>query len=134
MALGLERTTVVRARAEECRPQRGAPRVELADVVTARAVAPLDRLTAWCLPLAAEGGRVLALKGETAAEEVTTHRTTIARLGAGPPVVLRCGVGLIDPPTTVVQMVRERVVGSAGPRRGSRSGGRDRSGTTDRQD
>jgi 16S rRNA (guanine527-N7)-methyltransferase len=65
-ALGLDRITVVRGRAEECVPKRGAPRFGLADVVTARAVAPLDRLTAWCLPLAAEGGRVLALKGDSA--------------------------------------------------------------------
>ena len=110
MALGLDRTTVVRARAEECVPDRGSPRFEPADVVTARAVAPLDRLTAWCLPLAAEGGRVLALKGESAADEIAAHRDAIAKLGGGLPLLLHCGAGLIDPPTTVVQISRERVV------------------------
>src|SRR5690349_12658888 len=45
-ALGLDRTTVVRARAEEC-----VGKLPGADVVTARAVAPLDRLAGWCLPL-----------------------------------------------------------------------------------
>ncbi len=61
--LGLgERVSVVRARAEE---HRGT-----FDVVTCRAVAPLPRLVGWCLPLIAPGGRLLALKGSTAAEEL----------------------------------------------------------------
>jgi 16S rRNA (guanine527-N7)-methyltransferase len=122
--LGLDRTTVVRARAEECVPKRGSPRFGLAAVVTARAVAPLDRLTAWCLPLAAEGGRVLALKGESGAEEVERHRGTIARLGGTEPTVLRCGVDVIDPPTIVVQVVRAAKppapVSAASRRRGRR--------------
>jgi 16S rRNA (guanine527-N7)-methyltransferase len=105
-ALGLDRITVVRGRAEECVPKRGSPRFGLADVVTARAVAPLDRLTAWCLPLAAEGGRVLALKGESAEAEVEAHRGAVVRLGGAPPMVLRCGSGVIDPPSTVIQVFR----------------------------
>ena len=39
-------------------------------MVTARAVAPLDRLAGWCLPLLRAGGLLLALKGTTAAEEL----------------------------------------------------------------
>ena len=70
-ALGLDSTvTVVRGRAEDI---AGGPPAA-ADVVTARAVAPLDRLAGWCLPLAAIGGRLLALKGASAAEEVAEHR------------------------------------------------------------
>jgi len=106
-ALGLDRITVVRGRAEECVPKRGSPRFGLADVVTARAVAPLHRLTAWCLPLAAEGGRVLALKGESAEAEAEAHREAVVRLGGAPPRVLRCGSDVIDPPTTVIEVVRE---------------------------
>ena len=52
-----------------------------ADVVTARAVAPLDRLAGWCLPLAAVGGRLLALKGASAADEVAEHAEAVAELG-----------------------------------------------------
>jgi 16S rRNA (guanine527-N7)-methyltransferase len=114
-ALGLDRTTVVRARAEECVPGRGAPRFELADVVTARAVAPLDRLTAWCLPLAAKGGRVLALKGESAVEEVEAHRDVIARLGGDSPLVRHCGVGVLEAPTTVIEITRSRLVEGRSP-------------------
>jgi 16S rRNA (guanine527-N7)-methyltransferase len=106
--------TVVRARAEEYAGGafRGSPSTEVvpADIVTARAVAPLDRLASWCLPLAALGGRLLALKGATAAEEVAAHREAIGGLGGAAPVVRLCGVDVIDPPATVVEIVREREV------------------------
>ncbi|HLT12439.1 MAG TPA: 16S rRNA (guanine(527)-N(7))-methyltransferase RsmG [Micromonosporaceae bacterium] len=103
-ALQLRQVRVVRGRAEEWLRGQHDP----ADVATARALAPLDRLAAWCLPLVVPGGRVLAIKGESAAEEVERHRPAIARLGGGAPSIRRCGVGLIDPPTTVVEIVRER--------------------------
>ena len=44
------------------------------DVVTARAVARLDKLLPWTAPLAKRGGRVLALKGEKAAAEIDSAR------------------------------------------------------------
>ncbi|MET0521764.1 MAG: 16S rRNA (guanine(527)-N(7))-methyltransferase RsmG [Jiangellaceae bacterium] len=106
-ALGLEATvTVVRGRAEDVvdGPPAGA------DVVTARAVAPLDRLAGWCLPLVRSGGRLLALKGASAADEVAEHRAAITRLGGADPVLRLCGEGLIEPPTTVVEIVKERDV------------------------
>ncbi|WP_229783442.1 16S rRNA (guanine(527)-N(7))-methyltransferase RsmG [Pilimelia anulata] len=132
--LGLTgRVRVVRGRAEEIVdvPGIGLP----ADVVTSRAVAPLDRLAGWCLPLAAVGGRVLALKGASAADEVAAHAGAVAALGGAAPAVHRCGVGTIEPPATVVEIVRERVVAGTvrGPegterrspaRRGGRSAGR----------
>jgi 16S rRNA (guanine527-N7)-methyltransferase len=121
--LGLAGTvTVLRARAEECAealypgggsartPVRSTGRVAPADIVTARAVAPLDRLAGWCLPLAVLGGRVLAIKGASAADEVAEHREAVERLGGATPVVRQCGVGLIDPPATVVEIVRKRAV------------------------
>jgi 16S rRNA (guanine527-N7)-methyltransferase len=113
--LGLgERVTVVRARAEEC-----AGRLGLADVVTARALAPLDQLAAWCLPLTVVGGRVLALKGSSVEDEVAAHAPAVRRLGGTTPAVRRCGVGVVPEPTTVVEIVRERVGSSR--RGGSRS-------------
>ena len=132
--LGLEQSvTVVRGRAEQFAglPRSAASRSRLspeehqvcADIVTARAVAPLDRLTAWCLPLARIGGRVLALKGASAAAEVAEHRDVVHRLGGGPPVVRRCGVGLIDPPTTVVEIVRESAARVKAARRSRPSAG-----------
>ncbi|MEV4627576.1 16S rRNA (guanine(527)-N(7))-methyltransferase RsmG [Micromonospora sp. NPDC049523] len=113
-ALGLDSSVaVLRTRAEEL---AGGGPVGLpvpADIVTARAVAPLDRLAGWCLPLTTLGGRVLALKGSSAAEEVAEYGKAVARLGGAAPEVRHCGAGLIDPPTTVVEIVRERLVGPA---------------------
>lgn len=103
--LGLARTTVARGRAEE--------RVDLfasADVVTARAVAPLDRLATWCLPLVKAGGRLLAVKGASAGEEVSTHREAVLRLGGGEPAVRECRRDGLAPPTTVVEIIREAIV------------------------
>jgi len=117
--LRLTRTTVVRARAEEC-----VGKLRPADVVTARAVAPLDRLVAWCIPLARLGGRLLALKGASAGVEVATHGAAVGRLGGSAPVVRECGVGFGIPPTTVIDVVRERDT-TAPARRGGR--GRPRS-------
>lgn len=123
-ALGLDATvTVVRGRAEDL---AGGPPVA-ADVVTARAVAPLDRLAGWCLPLAAVGGRLLALKGSSAADEVAEHHDAIARLGGSEPVIALCGVGVIEPPTTVVEIVRERDVVAPRPKPSRRAAGSDRS-------
>jgi 16S rRNA (guanine527-N7)-methyltransferase len=105
--LELVNVTVIRARAEEC-----AGDVSPADVVTARAVAPLDRLATWCLPFVTPGGRLLALKGASAAEEVVIHREAVERLGGAPPVVREVGRGLVVPPAIVIEVVRERVITS----------------------
>ncbi|WP_373319489.1 16S rRNA (guanine(527)-N(7))-methyltransferase RsmG [Rugosimonospora africana] len=114
-----ERVSVVRGRAEELVRGPLAGQVSPGDVVTARAVAPMDRLAAWCLPLASVGGRLLALKGASAADEVETHRDAIGRLGGGTPVIRECGAGLLEQPATVVEVVREREVETS--RRGTRA-------------
>jgi 16S rRNA (guanine527-N7)-methyltransferase len=98
--LGLTGVTVVRGRAEEYAGTTQFP------AVTARAVAPLDRLARWCLPLLEPGGRLLAMKGASAAEEVAEHRTALERLGAREVSVVTCGQGLLEQPTTVVTAVR----------------------------
>src|SRR5687768_5835947 len=56
--LGLQgQVEVVRGRAEELAGTR------TFDVVTARAVAPLERLARWCLPLVGPGGELVAIEG-----------------------------------------------------------------------
>jgi 16S rRNA (guanine527-N7)-methyltransferase len=100
--LGLaDRVTVVRGRAEEQRQLR-------ADVVTARAVAPLTRLAGWTLPLTRVGGRVLAFKGADVANELAAAGATLARLGAGPAQVRQFGAGLLLTPATIVSIPRLR--------------------------
>jgi len=98
-ALGLQNVQVQRARAEELRTRRGS-----VDVVTARAVAPLGRLAGWALPLLRPGGALLALKGSGAAVEVAEQRDEVERYGASAIEVLSLGVGVVEPPTTVVRV------------------------------
>lgn len=52
-----------------------------ADVVTSRAVAPLAKLAGWSAPLLKIGGRIVALKGESALEEVERDRSALVELG-----------------------------------------------------
>ncbi|MGQ0575943.1 MAG: 16S rRNA (guanine(527)-N(7))-methyltransferase RsmG [Pseudonocardia sp.] len=90
---------VERGRAEEVSVRQ---RWEGADVATARAVAPLARLAGWALPLVRPGGRMLAVKGASAPDEVARDAVAVHRVGGGRPEVVRCGIGVIDPPSTVV--------------------------------
>lgn len=93
-----ERVTVVRARAEDLTTP--------ADVVTARAVAPLERLADWAMPVVRVGGLLLALKGDRAEAEVDQARASLTAWGATEISILVCGSGEVDPPTTVVRVVR----------------------------
>lgn len=97
--LGLDNVTVVRGRAEEM-----IGHLPAVDVVTARAVAPLDRLAGWGLPLLRPHGEMLALKGDTAEEELRAARAALHRLGAVETSVVQAGVGRVDPPSTVVRV------------------------------
>ena len=96
---------VERGRAEDIPVRR---RWEGADVVTSRAVAPLHRLAAWCLPLVRTGGMMLAVKGMSAAAEVERDTRAVAVSGGGIPRIETCGVGIVDPPSTVVVVERLR--------------------------
>ena len=107
---------VVRGRAEDPVVR---DRLSGADAALSRAVAGLDKLARWSLPLLRPGGRMLALKGERAEDEVAEHRAAMTKLGATDVRVLRCGSDFLNPPTTVVQAVRsERRPGP--PQAGSR--------------
>jgi 16S rRNA (guanine527-N7)-methyltransferase len=107
--LGLsDRVVVWRGRAEDASREL-AP----ADVVTARAVAPLERLLGWTVPLLRPGGRLVALKGSSASQEVADAAAVIAAVGLAEVSVLEVGSGVVDPPTTVVTGIR-RPSGSPG--------------------
>jgi 16S rRNA (guanine527-N7)-methyltransferase len=98
-ALGLPNAQVRRGRAEELAGQL------TADVVTARAVAPLDRLAALALGLVRPGGTVLAIKGANARQEVAAARRSLSRLRLRSVDVVRAGGGKVDPAATVVRLI-----------------------------
>ena len=116
--LGLSNATVLRARAEE----KAAARIE-ADVATARAVAPLDRLAGWAARLLRPGGELLAIKGQSADEEIVAAQPALSRLGVRSAEVLQAGHGRVIMATTVVRVVmgghgREERAGAQRSRRG----------------
>ena len=77
--LELENVETVHARAEEA-----TRRTDIAgrfDLVTARAVAPLERLLPWLTPFLAPGGVAAAWKGAGVAEEIAASRPVAKRLG-----------------------------------------------------
>jgi 16S rRNA (guanine527-N7)-methyltransferase len=93
--LGLDNASVLRARAQDAMLR--------ADIATARAVAPLDRLAELAVGLVRPGGMVLAIKGETAADELKKARPVLKRLGVRSAEVVRAGQGKVVPATTVVR-------------------------------
>jgi 16S rRNA (guanine527-N7)-methyltransferase len=116
--LRLSNVTVHRARAEEIRGQL------IADVVTARAVAPLDRLAGLVMPLVRPGGMVLALKGERAAAEADEAGPLLRRLGVSEITVLQVGTAVVSPATTVIRLIAGPEAGPGqepGPRAGRRT-------------
>ncbi len=95
--LGLTNVEVVRGRAEQLHGTR------TFDVVTSRAVAALDTLLAWSLPLAARDGAVLAMKGSSALDEIAAAGDFLSAVGAVADVQV-VGDGLLAVPTTVVRV------------------------------
>ncbi|MGH3344587.1 MAG: 16S rRNA (guanine(527)-N(7))-methyltransferase RsmG [Carbonactinosporaceae bacterium] len=95
--LELNHVTIVRGKAEHV-PER------VADVVTARAVAPLERLASCALPLLRSTGELLALKGEAARKELRTAEGALHQLGAVEWSVVSVGAGVVEPPATVVRV------------------------------
>jgi 16S rRNA (guanine527-N7)-methyltransferase len=101
-ALSLGNATVVRSRAEE----KASAGIR-ADVATARAVAPLDRLVGWAAALLRPGGELLAIKGQAAAAELAAARPVLSGLGVRSAEVLQAGHGRVVSATTVVRVVMD---------------------------
>ncbi|GAB3658877.1 16S rRNA (guanine(527)-N(7))-methyltransferase RsmG [Glycomyces tarimensis] len=105
--LRITNVDVLRARADEVAPKGRA------DAVVSRAVAPLGKLVKWSLPLARVGGVMLAIKGQSAADEIERDAKQIRSAGGSRAELRVCGrEKLSDPvftvPTTVVRVERVR--------------------------
>ena len=66
--LELSHVTVVRGRAEDLHG------TATFDVVTSRAVAPLERLLGWSMPLVSPTGATVAMKGRSIHDEIAETR------------------------------------------------------------
>ena len=117
--LGLVGVRVARTRAEDFDGPA-------ADVVTARAVAPLDRLARWSLPLVRPGGSLLAMKGVRATAELAVAEPVLRHLGATAWRIEQMGLDVLEHPTTVVVVTAGQRVARPGgwPEPGTRKGRR----------
>lgn len=98
--LGLENVEVRRGRAEELHGSR------TFDVVTSRAVAPLDRLARWSLPLVRSGGSFLAMKGSSADSEIAAASTVMTRERGEVVGIVELGADFLEHPVRVVKVVK----------------------------
>jgi 16S rRNA (guanine527-N7)-methyltransferase len=94
--LGLTNVEVKRARAEEILDLKF-------DIVTARAVAALDKLLRLTVHLLKPGGSLIALKGSKAAEEIEAAKKLQKKLGIASFEIQICGEKFLDEPTSVVK-------------------------------
>jgi 16S rRNA (guanine527-N7)-methyltransferase len=94
--LGLKNVRILRSRAEDVTEQ-------YFDIVTARAVAALDKLLKMCVPLLKPGGALIALKGSKAAEEIANAKKLDKKLGISSFEILVCGEKFLPEPTSVVK-------------------------------
>lgn len=100
--LDLKNVEIKRGRAEEF---HGAFE---ADALTARAVAPLDRLARWSFPLLRKGGVLVALKGRNVADEIAPALKMLRKYGAADVEVLEARTLDSVEPTTVLRAVRNK--------------------------
>lgn len=98
--LQLDNVRVVRARVEDLVDE------EMFTVVTARAVKALKVLAGWCAPVIAPEGRLLAMKGEKASEEITAAAKTLKKLRMTPATLHVLENPAVSTPTRVVESMR----------------------------
>ncbi|MEO0049340.1 MAG: hypothetical protein RL556_672 [Actinomycetota bacterium] len=98
IALGLSNVEVRRQRAEEVE-------TKAFDVVTARAVSALPKLLRLTVPLLKTGGKLLALKGSKAADEIADSQVLVKKLKIKSFEILSTGSKVLAEPTSVVQTI-----------------------------
>jgi len=101
-ALGLANVEVFAGRAE------GYPAKRSCDVVTARAVKALKVLIPWAEPLAANGGRLLLLKGQRVDDEIAEARTILRKHKLVDAHSKTLGLGIVEEPTRIFAATVER--------------------------
>jgi len=96
--LSLDNVEVVRGRADALHGAR------TFDVVTSRAVAPLERLLGWSMPLVTASGALVAMKGTSVEDEIEAAASELARWGCADPEVTVLGEGWAVSPTIALRV------------------------------
>ena len=113
--LGLEGVEVLHARVEDV--GRTPEHRERYDLVLARAVAHLQVLAEYCLPLCRLGGRMIAPKGEDAVEEARASRRAMTVLGGSLVEIKPVALQGLDSKRYLVVVDKARRTPDAYPRR-----------------
>lgn len=112
--LGIRNVICRHGRAEELAAM---PEVrESFDYATARAVARLDVLSEYCLPLVRKGGTFIACKGPAGEQELAEADAAIRALGGGTPVRHPCSLPSGDS-RLIITVPKERTTPQRYPRR-----------------
>lgn len=93
---GIDNVTVVRGRAEEV------AEVVEAEVLTARAVASIDKLVKWCAPLLSSTGEMVLLKGRSAPDEIERAKYTLRKFGLSATVEPAPTIEELEPTSVVL--------------------------------
>ena len=115
--LAFDGVEIFHGRAEELARQKNFR--EQFDVVTARAVAPLNVLAEYCLPFAKVGGKFVALKGKNFREELDAARETIKILGGGEISVREIKLPTLEDSRAVIYVDKKKSTPNKYPRRES---------------
>ena len=100
--LELTNVEVLRGRADEF---HGA---FTADAVTARAVAALDKLGRWAIPLLDQGGQLVLLKGRSVADEIEPARKVLRKYKMTEPEIVEATTVAGSDATTVLRTTRQK--------------------------
>ena len=113
--LGLDNVSVVWARAEEI--GRSPLHREKYDVVLARAVAALNILVEYCIPLVKNGGSFLAMKGPKAEEELEQAKGALTKLGGSLYSTRTESLPLVGEGRTLIRVTKTRTTSTIYPRK-----------------
>lgn len=92
------------------------------DIVTARAVAAMNVLSEYCMPLVRVGGHMLAMKGRDSKEELEEAMPLMKQLGSGKIEVYQYTLPDTDITHSIIQIEKREKTPKNYPRKGNKVG------------
>ena len=86
------------------------------DLCVSRAMAPMEKLAEYCLPLVKVGGRLVAYKGPKAKEELEAAKTAVQALGGGESSVRAVNVPFLEGERNLIVIAKTRQTPGKYPR------------------